>query len=53
MFRNALSGIEGVSIFPIFSLVIFVVFFTALGYFVIKSDKKYIRHMEQLPFDEE
>jgi cytochrome c oxidase cbb3-type subunit IV len=53
MFRNALSGIQDVAIYPIFSLIIFVAFFTALGFFVVRSDKNYIKHMEKLPFDEE
>ena len=53
MFRNALSGIQDVAAYPIFSLVIFVAFFSALGFLVLKSDKNYIRHMENLPFDKE
>jgi cytochrome c oxidase cbb3-type subunit IV len=53
MFKNALSSIEGVSVFPIFSLIVFFVFFTALGLWVFKADKKYVKHMENLPFDKE
>lgn len=53
MFRDTLNNIEGVSVFPIFSLLVFFVFFTALGYWVFKADKKYVKHMENLPFDNE
>jgi len=53
MFRNILSNIEGISVYPIFSLVVFVLFFTSLAIWVIKADKKYISHMEKLPFDTE
>lgn len=52
MFKNYLSGIEGVSIYPIISLVIFVLFFLLLGYFVFKADRKYIDHMENLPLED-
>jgi hypothetical protein len=51
MFRDILNSIEGVSIFPIFSLIVFFVFFTALGFWVFKAVKKYVKHMENLPFD--
>ncbi len=53
MFKNALSGIDGVAVYPVFSLIIFVVFFVSLGLLVFRSDKNYISHMEKLPFDEE
>jgi len=53
MFRNILNSIDGVSVFPIFSLIVFFVFFTALGFWVFKADKKYVKHMENLPFDSE
>ncbi len=53
MFKNYLSGIEGVAVFPIISLTIFFVFFVLLGYMVFKADKKYINHMENLPLGKE
>ena len=53
MFRNILNSIDGVSAYPIFSLVVFTVFFTALGFWVFKADKSYVKHMENLPFDKE
>jgi len=53
MFRNILNSIDGVSVYPIFSLIVFTVFFTALGFWVFKADKSYVKHMENLPFDKE
>lgn len=52
MYKNALSGIEGVAIYPIFSLIIFVAFFAALIFWVVRADDKYIKHMEEIPFDD-
>jgi cytochrome c oxidase cbb3-type subunit IV len=51
--KNYLSGIEGVSIYPVISLSIFFIFFVMLGIFVFKADKTYINHMENLPFDDD
>lgn len=53
MFKNALSGIDDVAIYPIISLSVFVVFFVLLGYLVIRADKKYIKHMEEMPLDKD
>lgn len=53
MFKNYLAGIDHVSIFPIISLIIFFSFFIIMGIIVWKADKKYIKHMEDLPFSDE
>jgi len=49
-FVNYLEGITGVGIYPLTSLLIFFVFFTALSVWAFKADKKYIHTMKQLPF---
>lgn len=49
-FINYLESITGVSIFPLTSLLIFFLFFTALGFWVLKADKKHILSMKQIPF---
>lgn len=48
---NALENIEGVEIYPIISLLIFFSFFMLVGYLVIKTDKKHIEEMSNLPLD--
>ena len=49
MFKNILSSMEGVAIYPIISLGIFVLFFITLGYFVFNADKSFIEKMKNMP----
>lgn len=51
MFSNYLKGIDGVQIYPIFSLLVFFVFFLVVTYKVVKADKSYLRKMENMPLD--
>lgn len=52
--KHNLEGIDGVEIYPLFSLLIFFIFFSALIWWVIKVDKKYVSNLEQYPlFDDE
>lgn len=52
MYKNYLAGIEGIAIYPIISLTIFVTFFVLLGYFVFQADKKYIDYMKDMPLND-
>ncbi len=49
-FINYLQSITGVGIYPLASLMIFFLFFIALGIYVIKADKTYINAMKLIPF---
>ena len=49
--KEHVSGIDGISIYPIFSLLVFVLFFVVLLYFVIKMDKNRIEEIRNLPLD--
>ena len=51
MIRNYLQSIEGVEIYPLISLVVFVVFFIVMLIWIFKVDKNYIKEMEKLPLD--
>lgn len=51
MLSEHLSSAQGVSIYPIISLILFFLFFTLMIVWVIKLDKKYINRMEKIPFD--
>ncbi len=51
MFSNYLKGIDGVQIYPIFSLLVFFVFFLVVTYKVVKADKSYLKKMENMPLD--
>ena len=50
-FINYLESITGIGIFPLISLLIFFLFFTALILFVIKADKGQIAHLKNIPLD--
>lgn len=49
-FIHYLETITGVGIYPLTSLLIFFLFFSALSLWVFKADKGYINTMKQIPF---
>ena len=49
-FINYLEKITGVTIYPIISLLIFFLFFTALLIWIFRADKKYISVLKNIPF---
>jgi len=51
-FIQYLEKITGVSIYPLSSLFIFFLFFTAMTIWVLKADKRYISSMKHIPFPE-
>ncbi len=51
MYKEILQGIEGIDIYPIISLVIFVAFFLTASIWIVKLDRNYIKEMENLPLD--
>lgn len=53
MVRDVLQSLEGIELYPIISLIIFVSFFVALIIWMIKVDKKYIKKMKNLPLEKE
>lgn len=53
MYKEILQSIEGVSVYPIISLIVFVLFFALIIIWLIKVDKNYIKKMENLPFEKE
>ena len=53
MIRNYLQSIEGVEIYPLISLIVFVIFFVVILVWMLKIDKNYIKEMEQLPLESE
>ncbi|MBN3518372.1 cbb3-type cytochrome c oxidase subunit 3 [Algoriphagus lutimaris] len=53
MYKEVLRSIENIEIYPIISLLIFVLFFVAMLLWVIKVPKSYIDHMRSLPMEED
>lgn len=51
MFSEHLSRIEGIAIYPIVSMIIFIGLFLFTLVWVLRLDKKYISEMENLPLD--
>lgn len=49
---NTLEQIGGVEIYPIISLVLFFILFSAMIYLVMTSKKEYINEMKNMPFDD-
>lgn len=49
MFRNNLESIAGVSIYPVFSLIVFFAFFTVLIAYLVKMDKEQIEKASRIP----
>ncbi|MCG6915271.1 cbb3-type cytochrome c oxidase subunit 3 [bacterium BMS3Abin03] len=51
MFNNYLQAIEGIEIYPVIGLIIFLIVFISVVVWVIKIDKNYIREAERIPLD--
>ncbi len=52
-FMHYLSDIDGVSIYPIISLIIFFVFFIGLFIWVKRMDKSSVEDMKNIPFEQQ
>lgn len=50
-FTNYLEQITGVSIYPLISLILFVLFFALVIAIVFGTSKESIKEMEELPLD--
>ncbi len=46
-----METIAGIEIYPLISLVIFVVFFVGLTIYVVRADKKHIKKLANIPLD--
>lgn len=53
MFKHYFELIEGVEIYPIFSLIVFILFFSVILVWSFKADKSYLREMENLPLEKD
>jgi Ca2+/Na+ antiporter len=53
VYKEILQSIEGISVYPIISLIVFVLFFAIMLVWLFKVDKNYIKKMENLPFEKE
>lgn len=51
MIKEYLQSIDGVSIYPVISLIIFIVFFAVIIIWMFKVDKNYLKKMSNLPLE--
>lgn len=51
-FSTYLEQITGVSLYPIISLLLFVIFFVLVTYWVYSIDKNEIERIERIPLDD-
>ena len=51
MISKYLSSIEGISIFPVIGLILFLGLFLFLIVWIVRLDKKYLAQMRNLPFE--
>lgn len=49
MYKELLQSIEGIEIYPIISLFVFIALFIGVVIWIVKLDKKYVKEMESLP----
>lgn len=52
MYQNILTAIDGIIVFPIISLLIFVLFFSVVIYRVARIPKEEIKEIEKIPLDD-
>jgi hypothetical protein len=52
MFKYIFHGIQNVSFYAIFSLIVFFFFFTIITIWMIKADKKQLQEMRNKPLEE-
>ena len=52
MYKEILRSIDNVAIYPVFSFVLFGLFFLGMLYLVFRLDKKHVENMSNLPIDE-
>jgi cbb3-type cytochrome oxidase subunit 3 len=53
MFKEVLQSIEGIEIYTIISMIIFILFFIGMTIWLFKVDKRYIKTMSELPLKED
>jgi cbb3-type cytochrome oxidase subunit 3 len=52
MFKEVLQSIEGIEFYTIVSMLILILFFIGIIIWMFKVDNKYIKHMSELPLNE-
>ncbi len=51
MFSKYLESIAGISVYPMFSLMVFFAFFTGLIIYLVKADNAHLDELSQIPLN--
>ncbi len=51
MYRNVLEAIQGIEIYPVLSLFIFIIFFMTVLAWIYQADPSHLKKMAELPLD--
>lgn len=51
--KHHMATIDGIEIYPIISMSIFILFFAGMLWWVIRMDKGYVKELENYPINEE
>lgn len=52
MYKEILQSIEGIEIYPLISLFIFLALFAVITIWILRLDKRYVKKMETLPLED-
>jgi hypothetical protein len=52
MYKEILSGIENISVYPVFSFVVFFIFFTSISIWLLKSKKNDFEEVSRIPLSD-
>jgi hypothetical protein len=52
MYKDVLRSMEGVELFPVIAILIFIAFFIVLLVYVIRLDKREVRQMAAIPLED-
>ena len=53
MIKELLQSIDGVLVYPLISMIVFMLFFTVIIVWMFRVDKNYIKKMENLPLEKD
>ena len=51
MFKHYFEGIRGIDIYPIFSLLVFFIFFVVMSIWIFKADRRLMEEMSNKPLE--
>lgn len=51
-FRNYLTSIEGISAYPLFTLILFILIFVLASILIFSKSKKTIDHIKNIPLED-